>query len=415
MNFKNIKTIWKKEVRDTVRDRRTMLSMILIPMLLIPVILVGMFKFMESQQKAQEQKTVKVALVGEGYAPEIADAFKKDKRMEIVTLDEDIDKAVADGRLDAAIVIPESFAEDIRSERPAGIQFVEKSTNLNAMNVYSVISSAVAEYNNNLLQQRFSSAGVNPKILTGAKVETKDVATSQETSGFILALIIPMFIVIYSIVGGQYTAIDVSAGEKERKTLEALLLTPARRVEIVMGKFLAVSTVALVSIVIAIGSLYVSFSSVGNIGSSMQSTNMGATSAAVSGASIPNLDFSVDPQAALLLFAVSVFLVLMFSAIILSISIFAKSFKEAESYIGPAYMIVILPIVFINSAPGFEPALLHFAIPAVNAVLLFKEVLMGTYDVGHIALTFVSLILSSAVAIVVATKIYSRESVLFND
>jgi len=414
MNFKNIKTIWKKEVKDTVRDRRTMLSMILIPMLLIPVILVGMFKFMESQQKQQEQKTVKVALVGEGYAPEISDAFKKDKRMEIVAVDGDIEKAVADGEIDAAIVIPESFEEDIRSESPAGIQFVEKSTNLNAMNVYSVISSVVAEYNSKLLQQRFSSANIDPRILTGAKVETKDVATSQEASGFILALIIPMFIVIYSIVGGQYTAIDVSAGEKERKTLEALLLTPAKRIEIVMGKFLAVSTVALVSIVIAIGSLYVSFSSVGNIGSSMQS-NMGTSSAAVSGASIPNLDFSVDPKAALLLFAVSVFLVLMFSAIILSISIFAKSFKEAESYIGPAYMIVILPIVFINSAPGFEPAMEHFAIPAVNAVLLFKEVLMGTYDFGHIALTFVSLILSSAVAILVATKIYSRESVLFND
>ena len=219
---------------------------------------------------------------------------------------------------------------------------------------------------------------------------------------------IPLFIVIYSIAGGQYTAIDVSAGEKERKTLEALFLTPARRVEIVLGKFLAVATVALTSIVLAIGSLYASFSYVGNMGQSM-STELGT-----GGVGVGALKFSVEPQAAILLFAVSVFLVLMFSAAILSISIYAKSFKEAESYISPAYMVVILPIVLINSLPTFEPLLWHYAIPAVNAVLLFKEVLMGTYDTGHILMTFASLIVASALAILVATKIYSKESVLFS-
>jgi sodium transport system permease protein len=142
---------------------------------------------------------------------------------------------------------------------------------------------------------------------------------------------------------------------------------------------------------------------------------MTADMGASGGLNVIPLNFSVDPQAAILLFAVSVFLVMMFSALILSISIYAKSFKEAESYISPAYMVVILPIVLVNSLPSFEPALWHFAIPAINAVLLFKEVLMGTYDTGHILMTFASLIVASVLAILIAAKIYSKESVLFSN
>jgi ABC-type Na+ efflux pump permease subunit len=159
--------------------------------------------------------------------------------------------------------------------------------------------------------------------------------------------------------------------------------------------------------------MYFSFVFAGKSGIPLEA-NLNASSGATAAANT-GFSFSVEPQAALLLLAVSLFLVLMFSAIILSISIFAKSFKEAESYISPAYIIVILPVVFVNAVPGFEPALAHFAVPAVNAILLFKEILMGTYNWAHIALTLGSLAVYSAVAVFIASKIYSKESVLFND
>jgi len=408
MNTKNIITIWKKEIKDTVRDRRTLISMVLIPILLLPVIMIGMFKLIDSQTKSQEEKTVKVAIANKEAAPQIADAIAKNGKVEIVPVAGDMEAAVAKEEVDAAVVIPADFQNLVASQKPAELELISKSTNLNSSNVAAIVAATVADFNKQLLGDRFSAQGINPEILSNVTVVNRDAATAKETSGYILGLMIPLFIVIYSIAGGQYTAIDVSAGEKERKTLEALFLTPARRVEIVLGKFLAVATVALTSIVLAIGSLYASFSYVGNMGQSM-STELGT-----GGVGVGALKFSVEPQAAILLFAVSVFLVLMFSAAILSISIYAKSFKEAESYISPAYMVVILPIVLINSLPTFEPLLWHYAIPAVNAVLLFKEVLMGTYDTGHILMTFASLIVASALAILVATKIYSKESVLFS-
>jgi sodium transport system permease protein len=274
-------------------------------------------------------------------------------------------------------------------------------------------SAIVSNFNKQLVQQRFVQQNINPAVLSNVAVVPEDAATQKEVGGFVLGFLIPLFIVMWAIVGGQYTAIDVSAGEKERKTLEALLLTPVKRIDIVFGKFLAVSTVALVSIVAAITSLYATFIYAGKAGIPLGSSinGSGAVASAVSG----SFSFSVDPQVAVLLFVVSIFLVLMFSAILLSISIFAKSFKEAESYISPAYIIVILPVVLVNAIPGFQPTLLYFAIPAVNAILLFKELLLGVYDWGHILLTLVSLSIYSGIAIYIASKIYSKESVLFND
>ncbi len=409
MDFKKIITIWKKELKDTVRDRRTLLSMVLIPILLMPVIMIGMFKLMDSQQKSQAEQTVTVAIVNEGAAPQIVGKLTGTGKIDAIPVTGDPETSVAEGDIDAAILIPADFREKIAYEQPVEITLVAKSTNLNSMNVASALSLAVAEYNSEVLSTRFREQGIDPGVLSNVTVVNRDAATAKETGGYILGFLIPLFIVIYSIAGGQYTAIDVSAGEKERKTLEALFLTPARRIEIVLGKFLAVATVALTSIVLAIGSLYATFVYAGAGMLSSAGMNTGANSPDIIG----ELNFTVEPQAAFLLFGVSVFLVLMFSAFLLSISIFAKSFKEAESYISPAYLVVVLPIVFVNSVPTFEPMLWHYAIPAVNAVLLFKEVLMGTYDTMHILVTFVSLIITSAAAILVATKIYSREKVLF--
>lgn len=410
MNFKPIVTIWKKEIRDTVRDRRTLVSMILVPMLMMPLITVGMFKLIETQTEKQAATVAKVVLAGAENAPEIAQSLRDDPKLEIVAPGEDPRAAVSAGEVDAAVVIPADFSDRVAAQENADLQLLSKSTNLNATNALVEVSRIVADYNQRLLEQRFAAQQINPAILSKVVLVPEDAATEKELGGFVLGLLIPLFIVMWAIVGGQYTAIDVSAGEKERKTLEALLLTPVKRIDIVLGKFLAVSTVALTSIVTAIGSLYLSFLYAGDLGVALNG-NTGAVPLAAA----PSMSFSIEPAVALLLFGVSIFLVLMFSAIILSISIYAKSFKEAQSYIGPAYILVILPVALVNAVPGFEPTTAYFVIPAVNAILLFKELLMGTYDPTHILLTFISLIVCSALAILVATRIYSKESVLFKD
>lgn len=407
MNIKNIITIWKKELKDTVRDRRTLVAMVLMPMFLMPAMTIGMFKFMDKIMEDQAKQTVKIVLSGEENSPQLTEMIKSREKLEIISIDKDAKEAVREEEIDAAVIIPLDFQEKIKNQESASIDLIIKSTNTKSANVMNILTAVMTEFDNQILQRRFSEQNIDPKILSKVSVLPEDVATEKETGGFVLGFLIPLFIVMWSIVGGQYTAIDVSAGEKERKTLESLLLTSVKRRDIVFGKFLAVSSVALVSVIVAIGSFYTALIYAGGFGP------IDATGSGMAGSVAVN--FSIEPQAILLLLAVSVFLILMFSAIILSISIFAKSFKEAQNYIGPSYLVVILPVVLVNSIPGFEPTLWYFAIPAVNATLLFKEVLMGTYDLGHIFLTTGSLIIYSIIAIFLAVKIYSKEGVLFRD
>lgn len=404
---KTILTIWKKELKDTIRDRRTLVAMVLMPMFLMPAVTIGMFKFMDKIMKDQEKQSVKIVLLGEKNSPQLTEMIKSQEKLEIVSINKDAKEAVKEEEIDAAIIIPKDFQEKIKNQESANVNLMIKSTNTKSANVTNILSAVIAEFDGQVLRKRFSDQNIDPKILSKVSVLSEDVATEKETGGFVLGFLIPMFIVMWSIVGGQYTAIDVSAGEKERKTLESLLLTSVRRRDIVFGKFLAVSSVALVSVIIAIGSFYAALIYAGGFGP-MNTTGNGRTGTVA-------VNFSIDLQAIFLLLAVSIFLILMFSAIILSISIFAKSFKEAQNYIGPSYLVVILPVVLVNSIPGFEPTLWYFAVPAVNATLLFKEILMGTYDFGHIFLTMGSLIIYSVIAIYIAIKIYSKEGVLFRD
>ena len=409
---KTILTIFKKELKDTIRDRRTLMAMVVMPMLLMPVMTIGMFKFMDYQMEKQTEKVVKVSIIGEGKAPALVKMIRNQEKVEVVEPEGEMKKVVADGDLDLGIIIPENFQKNIEKQQVAEITIIQKSTDVDSTSALARIAFLVANYNDQILEERFADQEINPKVLSKVVIVPIDVATEKETGGFILGLMIPLFIVMWSITGGQYTAIDVSAGEKERKTLESLFLTPVKRMNIVAGKFLAVSAVALISVIIAIGSFYIALIYSGGFGPmAMNGQNSGAEGMAESVA----INFSIEPLAILLLLAASLFLVLMFSAMLLSIAIFAKSFKEAQNYIGPLNLVVILPVVLVNSMPGFEPALLFFALPVVNATLLFKEVLMGIYDSGHILLTLSSLIIYSAVAIFVATKIYSKEGVLFRD
>ena len=388
------------------------MAMVVMPMLLMPVMTIGMFKFMDYQTEEQAKKVVKISIIKEGQAPVFVKMIKDQEKIEIVEIDGEIKDAVASGDLDLGIIIPENFQESINNQEIAEIIIVQKSTNLDSESALARIAFLIAKFNDQILEERFVNQEINPKILSKVVIVPEDMATEKETGGFILGLIIPLFIVMWAIMGGQYTAIDVSAGEKERKTLESLLLTPIKRMEIVLGKFLAVSAVSLTSVIISIGSFYVALIYSGGFGPMAQN---GQGLSAEKMAESVAVNFSIEPLAILLLIIVSLFLVLMFSAIILSIAIFAKSFKEAQSYISPSYLVVILPVILVNSMPGFEPALWFFALPAVNATLLFKEVLMGVYDSGHILLTLGSLIVYSVVAIFIATKIYSKEGVLFRD
>jgi sodium transport system permease protein len=189
---------------------------------------------------------------------------------------------------------------------------------------------------------------------------------------------------------------DVSAGEKERSTLEALLLTPATRLEITVGKLLAVALVSFITMFAAIASMVITLSVF----------PLTSTSGGVS------YTVRLDPRVIPLIFGLGITMALAFSALELALGILARSFKEAQSYITPLYLASFLPVVIINSIPGLQPPLALFLIPSVNAVLLFKEALLGQATLAHAVVTLVALLVFAAAAIGLTVNMFTREKVL---
>ncbi|MDD3647035.1 MAG: ABC transporter permease [Candidatus Dojkabacteria bacterium] len=406
--MKNIITIWKKELKDAIRDRRTLMAMIVMPMVLMPMIIVGMFKLIDYQVSQSKKQEVKIAVQNREKEENLVGFISAQENLVVVDAPSDLSAAVKDKEIDLAVLVPFDIGQRLKAEEPVSLQILGHSLNSRSEVAFGRVSQAVTAYNSQILASRFKEQKVSGSILTGITVERKDVATSEEIGGFGLGYLLPLFIVMWANVGGQYIAIDVSAGEKERKTLEALLLTPVKRIEIVFGKFLAVATSALTSVVISLAGIYVVINHFGlklNENGNISETGTSSDSFVI--------DFSVEPAALLVILIVSILLVLVFSAMLLSISIFAKSYKEAQNYLGPSYMFIILPVVIVNSIPDFKPPLGLFAVPAVNAILLFKEVLIGVYDWGHIITTAISLAVFALSAVFIATRIYSNEKVLF--
>lgn len=398
--MKFIFAILKKELRDTLRDRRTLVSMIIMPVLLMPLLILGMGWFAEYQQRQDQEKEVKLGIVNQQLAPDLVAHFNATK-IKVTPISGDAQQAVRNGTVDATVLIPADWKQAIASNSAVTVNVLYNSTRSDSSLTLARVNAAVREFNDSLIQSRMIAQGVNMSLLDVPAPVPQDISTSQERGGFFLGFLLPMFLVVWAITGGMYTAIDVSAGEKERKTLEALLTTPVRRIEIVLGKLFAVSATSVTAITLALASLYIAVQRFGSMGIFRPQ----AASDAV--------NLSMSPFGILVMFGAGVFLAIMFAALELSLSIFAKSYREAQSYLTPLYLIAILPIVAVNMVTDFQPNLVLFLVPAVNAVLLFKEVLLGTLDAGHIAVTLASLAVYAAVATAISTKIYERESVLF--
>ena len=253
----------------------------------------------------------------------------------------------------------------------------------------------VSEYGSSVIEGRLEESGESLDLLNTVTLQLEDTASEKEKGGTILGYLLPMFLVIFAIIGGMYTAIDVSAGEKERKTLEPLLMTPSSRTEIVSGKFLAVATVSIVTIIISVAAIYISAAFITTTEESAR--------------------IAVDVKAVLIMLPVALLLAAMFAALLLAVSIYARSFKEAQNYITPLYIAAILPVIVANTVSNLGDNLALFVIPGFNAVVLFRELLVGDYALSHILITVASMIFFTWLSIRYAVRIYSRDEVLFDE
>jgi sodium transport system permease protein len=411
-----ILTIWKKELTDTVRDKRTLASTIILPLVLMPALFIGISKFSTWQVKQLTEKEITVAVSDQ--AGSLGDWLTtQDPKIKLERTAEPLIEVVRDKKADVALDVAADWPAQVAAGTPTEVTVITNSTNTDSSAAAGRVSATLNVFNQQQAVGRLAAAGLSPTILTSFVPKTEDVASAQEQAGFGMGFILPLFIIMWAVTGGQTIAIDASAGERERKTIEALLLTPVSRFTLVAGKFLAVATGAMLSVIISITSMTWASKYMTEMINSTTTTGTSASLgvSSMTGTSGFNMDFNLDARTIVILLFVSVILVALFSAGNLAIAIFAKNYKEAQSYIGPMYLVVILPVVFVNSLPSAGDHLWTFAVPIVNAVVLFKEVLVGNVIWSHIIITTLTLLVTSLLAMWGAARIYRREDVIFTD
>lgn len=393
--------ILRKELLDTIRDRRTLLVMVLLPIVIIPLVFAGLDAFMKSQMKKAGAVHYRVAI---NHLPaKVRAALRTDTRIRLYRTADPIGEVKSEKAL-LGLVVSKNFEQRLKAGKSSSIKVVVDEANQRSTTSQANLLGLLEALNRELAAERLISAGVDPNAMRAIDINTHNVATSEEVGAMMLSFFLPLIIVMWSIMGGMYTAIDVSAGEKERQTLENLLLVPAKRRQIVLGKCLAVFTVSTVALMLGTASMYFTFQRF------PISPAEGAGTSAETAAKIV-----LAPEAAVLLLLTALLVAAMASALMVTIGIFAKSFKEGQNYMTPLLFAVIIPAIAMSAMPDNRFAPEYFLIPVFNAMLVFKELVLGQINWLHLAMTGLSLTVFTVASLALATFIFNQERVMFRD
>lgn len=398
--------IFKKEFKELLRDKKTIIFMILLPLLLFPAIFgVGIF-FMSNAAEKAENEILKYAIVGEAYAPDIVESFAEaSEKFELVSVDGAFEKEsdyatlIKDETLDFVLVIPETFDADILASGQHKIALYLNDAGLNK--VYGRVAEIIDVYMDEFQLAAFTELGLNEAqqeaLLKPISIEKQNVADDREVWGERIGGFLPYFIFILCLQGAMAPAADLGAGEKERGTLETLLISPMDRYKLVLGKFFTVSAAGIITALITVSSMA--------IWGVVLSQGMAIEFVVEVMSMIGIVDF-------ILIFLMLVPVVAVFAAILLSLSIYARSFKEAQSYMGSLIMVVIFPVL-IAMMPGVELKGAWVWVPLTNVALAMKELFKGTMDYFALFGIFTSTAVIAIGLIMFCIHWFNKEKVLF--
>jgi sodium transport system permease protein len=405
MNWHYIVTVYLKELKDSLRDRRTLISMIVIPTLLMPVIMFGAgFVMSKVVRKAQAEAT-SLVIVGGADSPGVVAALKADPKFRVVETAGDYKQMVSDKRIRLAVEIPQGFEAALKSGQPQAVTLYHYQGEMKSGMGVGEVDRFFRDLREKTVEARLAERGLSKDLVHPFEIKRENVAPPAKVGGNIIGGIVPYMIIILCFTGAMYPAIDLTAGEKERGTMETLLCSPVHRVNLVLGKFLMVMTASVATIALTLVSMA---GSILFAGSFFASRGLVAKGGGGGGGFIP----TIDPAGLLGVFALIAPVAVLFAALLLTISLFAKSYKEAQSYVSPLIIIVIMPAM-MGMMPGIELTAKTALIPILNICLACKEMLSGVWHWNYLALIFGSTAVVAAVGIALCVRMFNREDVIF--
>ncbi|MBB1504490.1 ABC transporter permease [Pseudoalteromonas sp. SG41-1] len=398
--------VFKKELKELLRDKKTLIFIVALPVAIFPL-LFAVMAFISSQATLEaEQKVHTYAIINGEYAQSFTDkvfyhkSFQLYKGEHTFNTVAELTEAVKAGTIDMGIFLPADAKQNLDDAKQSQWQVVYNDAK--AINfLFDRVTELAKEFGNKLRAEKLLSYGVSVEqqsaIIDPIKVVKVDTADKRENLGEKIGGFIPYLLIPLVLMGATYPAIDLGAGEKERGTLETLLLTPITRTQLVLGKFITLLAASIATTTITVLSMGVWISI------AISFIDLDVIKTAFS--SLRVLDLA-------LIFIILLPVAAIFSSLALAISIYARSFKEAQNYMTPLSMGVIFPII-VALLPNVELTAKTAFIPVTNVALAIKEIIKGTIDYTLLGLIFLATVIVAGALLAFCVKWFNKEEVLF--
>jgi len=388
-----IRTVFQKEVRDNFRDRRTLLSALLMGPLFGPILFAFVINMSLKQSLGEAGEPLDIPVIGQEYAPNLLQ-YLKSHNINITEAPANRAaalEAVKNGEHDLVIVIPESFGEELADTIPATIEVISDLANTQAERESRRAMRALRSYNHELAAMRLLARGVSPVILRPLNIDVIDVSTPSGRSALLLGML-SYFFIFALLTGGMNLAIDATAGERERGSLEPLLCLPVTRDHLIFGKILAACLFMALSLSLSLISFHV-------VLKFLPLEKLGMT---------PNFGLLVVLQGFLLLLPFT----LLGASLMTLVASFTKSFKEAQTWLSVVLLAPTLPILIV-SILMVRPSTELMFIPSLSQHLLLVGLIKNEpINMLHVVVSVSGPLLAGGILTMICARLYRREGLL---
>lgn len=379
--------VFLKECRESLRDRRVLLNTLLLGPLLGPLLFVILLRATITRELSQAERPLPVVVIGAEQAPNLLIALEQ-QGLQALPAVADVEAAVRSQRVDLALRISPSYARDWRAGRPAQVELIYDSSRRDIAGAAQRLRLLLESYARRTAAMRLMVRGLAPTLTEPLIVAARDQATSVGRGALLFAML-PYFLVLSALIGGMWLAIDSTAGERERASLEPLLINPVPRDRILLGKLLATASFSLASLALSLAAFIVA-------GTLLPSQQL-------------SMSFNLGPAVVGAILPLMAPLVLLIVGAQILVTAFARSVREAQTYLGLLQLLPVIPSVVLSVLP-LKAQLWMFSVPLLSQQLSVMQLLRGeTLSVAATVLGVASTLLCALLVFLGARRGYQSE------
>ena len=391
--IRTLLSVFSKEVIDNVRDRRTLVSALIMGPLFGPMLFAFVINLSIERSLSSVDDPMDLPVIGQQHAPNLL-RYVESRNINIVDGPADREaaiEAVKAGSHDVVVLIPEGFAEQLRDGTPATVEVFADQANRQAERDARRARNALNAYSQELAAMRLLARGVSPTVMRPINVDDVDVSTPSGRSAILLGMM-SYFFIFAMLMGGMYLAIDTTAGERERGSLEPLLALPVTRDQLILGKIGATCVFMAVSLMLSLWSFFFALKF-------MPLAQLGMT---------PNF----GPEVVIAAFLVLSPFILLVASVMTLVASFTKSYKEAQTWLSLVLVAPTLPILIV-SILTLRPRLEFMFIPSLSQHLILVDMIKNEpIDASQVAISVISTLAVGALLTMICARLYRREGLL---